>query len=160
VRNEVEGDAVVVRDDPFGAFNFLVALGEAGGEEGITGGFSDVTGLGGEIQYAEYRNGNDVGSQPRKIATTSRTNDVVLKRGLIGDLGLFAWLRATQDGQPDLRTVTITLLDESRTPVCRFVLHRAQPRRWLGPALSATGGGEVAVEELHLVAERVEFESP
>ena len=150
---------MAVRDDPFGAFNFLVRFGDAGGEDRVTGGFSDVSGLGGEIHYAEYRNGNDLGNQPRKVAATSRTNDVVLRRGLIGDLGLFAWLHATQDGQPDPRTVTITLLDESRTPVCRFVLDRAQPKKWLGPALSAKGGGEVAMEELHLVAEGIEFES-
>ena len=155
----IEGDAVAVRDDPFGAFNFLVKLGDAGGEDRVSGGFSEVSGLGSEIQYAEYRNGNDPDSHPRKVATTSRTNDVVLRRGLIGDLGLFAWLRATQDGQPDRRTVTITLLDESRTPVCRFVLDQAQPRKWLGPVLSAKGGGEVAMEELHLVAERIEFQS-
>src|SRR4051794_6874658 len=80
------GDAVAVRDDPFGAFNFLVKLGDAGGEDRVSGGFSDVSGLGSEIQYAEYRNGNDLNKHPRKIATTSRTNDVVLRRGLIGDL--------------------------------------------------------------------------
>jgi phage tail-like protein len=79
--------------------------------------------------------------------------------GLIGDLGLFAWLRATQDGRRDPRTVTITLLDETRTPVCVFVLHRAQPKKWIGPELSAKGGGEVAMEELHLVAERIDFQS-
>jgi phage tail-like protein len=150
---------MVVRDDPLGAFNFLVRVGDAGGDEPMAAGFSDVSGLGGEIQYAEYRNGNDPHSHPRKVATTSRTDDVVLRRGLIGDLGLFAWLRATQDGQRDPRTVTITLLDESRAPACIFVLHGAQPRKWVGPALSAKGGGEVAMEELHLVAERIEFRS-
>jgi phage tail-like protein len=116
--------------------------------------------LGGEIQYVEYRNGNDLESHPRRIATTSRTNDVVLRRGLIGDLGLFAWLRATQEGQRDPRTVTITLLDESRRAVCHFVLHQAQPKKWVGPALSAKGGGEVAMEELQLVVEGIEFLSP
>jgi phage tail-like protein len=150
---------VAVRDDPFGAFNFLVRLGDADGEDRVAGGFSDVIGLGGEIEYAEYRNGNDPGADPRKIPTRSRTNDVVLRRGLIGDLDLFAWFSATQHGRPDPRTVTITLLDENRLPVCRFVLHRAQPKKWLGPALSAKGGGEVAMEELHLVVERIDFQS-
>ena len=150
---------MAVRDDPFGNFNFLVEVGDGGGGDLLSGGFSDVSGLGGEVQYADYRNGNDPVSHPRKIAMTSRTNDVVLKRGLIGDLGLFAWLRATQEGRPDPRTVTITLLDESRTPVCRFVLHRAQPKKWVGPELSAKGGGEVAMEELHLVAEGIDFQS-
>ena len=41
------------RDNPYGAFNFLVSLGGAQGDgrEGtIVGGFSDVTGLGFEVQ--------------------------------------------------------------------------------------------------------------
>ena len=151
---------MAVRDDPFGAFNFLVGLGDAGGAGGVAAGFSDVTGLGGEVQYVEYRTGNDLESHPRKIATTSRTSDVVLKRGLIGDLGLFAWLRATQEGRRDPRTVTITLLDESRRAVCQFVLHQAQPKKWVGPTLSAKWGGEVAMEELQLVVEGIEFLSP
>jgi phage tail-like protein len=150
---------VAVREDPFGAFNFLVRLGDAGGEDGVSGGFADVTGLGSEIQYAEYRNGNDPDSHPRRIPMTSRMEDVVLKRGLIGDLGLFEWFRAGRDGQREPRTVTITLLDESRTPVCQFVLHRAQPKKWVGPTLAATGGGEVAMEELHLVSEGIDFRS-
>ena len=62
-------------------------------------------------------------------------------------------------GRRDPRTVTITLLDETRTPVCVFVLHRAQQKKWIGPELSAKGGGEVAMEELHLVAERIDFQS-
>ncbi|MDT4958119.1 MAG: hypothetical protein QOD31_1918, partial [Pseudonocardiales bacterium] len=46
----------------------------------------------------------------RKIAGVDRVGDVTLKRGLIGDLRLFAWLKATREGNYDPRTVTITLL--------------------------------------------------
>jgi phage tail-like protein len=87
------------------------------------------------------------------------TQDVVLRRGLIGDLRLFDWLKATREGTLDRRTVTIVLLDEARQSVCEFVLRGAQPKKWLGPVLAAKGGGEVAMEELHLVAERIEFNS-
>jgi phage tail-like protein len=151
---------VAIRDNPYGAFNFLVRLGELGAEDQVAGGFSDVTGLGNEVKYADYRNGNDPQNDVRKIATTSTTQDIVLRRGLIGDLRLFDWLKATREGVPDRRTVTIVLLDEARIPVCEFVLQRAQPKKWLGPVLAAKGGGEVAMEELHLVAERIDFISP
>ncbi len=33
-----------IRDNPYGAFNFIVRLGNTGGEDQIVGGFSDVTG--------------------------------------------------------------------------------------------------------------------
>jgi phage tail-like protein len=149
---------MATRDNPYGAFNFLVNLDGAGGDDRITAGFSHVSGLEAEIEYAEYRNGNDVGNEVRKIAGLSRVGDVTLKRGLIGDVELFAWLKATRDGIPDPRTVTITLLDEQRQPVCRWVLSKAQPKKWVGPALNAGASGQVAMEELQLVAERIEFE--
>ncbi|MDD9207538.1 hypothetical protein PU560_13865, partial [Georgenia sp. 10Sc9-8] len=58
---------MAVRDNPYGAFNFLVKLGDAGGEDQISGGFSDFTGAANEVKYAEYRNGNDKENHVRKI---------------------------------------------------------------------------------------------
>jgi phage tail-like protein len=148
---------MATRVNPYGAFNFMVKLGDAGGEDQIAGGFSTVSGLDTEIEYAEYRNGNDKENHVRKIAGMSRVGDVTLKRGLIGDLRLFDWLKTVRDGGHDPRTVTITLLDEERNPVCSWVLTRAQPKKWVGPALNAGASGQVAMEELHLVAERIDF---
>ena len=145
------------RNDPYGAFNFMVKLGEVGGEEQILGGFSDVSGLGNEIKYSEYRNGNDAENHVRKVPNINSIDDVTLKRGVIGDLRLFSWLKATREGALDPRTITITMLDERRTAVCSWVLRSAQPKKWVGPTLAAKGGGEVAMEELHLVAERIDF---
>ena len=150
---------MATRDNPYGAFNFMVQLGNTGGQDEIAAGFSDVSGLGNEVKYSEYRNGNEMESHVRKIPNTNTTDDVTLKRGVIGDLSLFAWLKATREGTINKQTVTITLLDEARSPVCRWVLQAAQPKKWVGPTLAAKGGGEVAMEELHLVAEQVDFES-
>lgn len=150
---------MALRDNPYGAFNFMVKLGDSGGEDQIAGGFSDVSGLGNEVKFSEYRNGNDRENHTRKIPNTNSTDDITLKRGVIGDLRLFSWLKATREGDISPQTVTITLLDEARAPVCRWVLLAAQPKKWVGPSLAAKGGGEVAMEELHLVAERVDFQS-
>ena len=59
---------MAIRDNPYSAFNFMVRLGNAGGEDQIVGGFSDVTGLESEVVYYEYRNGNDKDNNARKIA--------------------------------------------------------------------------------------------
>lgn len=150
---------MTVRDNPYGAFNFIVRLGNVGGEDQIVGGFSDVSGLGNEVKYSEYRNGNDRENHVRKIANSESTDDVTLKRGVIGDLRLFEWLKATREGDHDPRTVTITLLTEAKEPAVRWILLEAQPKKWVGPTLAAKGGGEVAMEELQLVAERIDFES-
>ncbi|MFI6151719.1 phage tail protein [Kitasatospora sp. NPDC051170] len=150
---------MAVRNNPYGAFNFLVKLGDAGGEDQIAGGFSDFTGAGNEVKFSEYRNGNDKENHVRKIANTNVTDDVTLKRGIIGDLRLFNWIKDTREGRHDPRTVVVTLYDEARTAVCAWTLHAAQPKKWVGPTLAGKGGGEVAMEELHLVAERIDFAS-
>ena len=148
------------RDNPYGAFNFIVALGGAqgdGSEGSIIGGFSDASGLGFDISYSEYRNGNERVNTVRKVPNTHKNDDVTLKRGLVGSLDLFAWLKTVRDGTADPRDVTITLLDEARSAVATWRLHRAQPKKWVGPTLAAKGGGEVAMEELHLVHEGIEY---
>lgn len=145
------------RDNPYGAFNFLVSL-QSGDETSVIGGFSDVSGLGTEINFSEYRNGNEKANTVRKIANTFKQEDITLKRGLVGSTDLFAWVKAVREGGKDTRQVTITLLDESRSPVAAFRLANAQPKKWVGPTLAAKGGGEVAMEELHLVHEGITYE--
>ena len=53
----------------------------------------------------------------RKVPNTHKLDDVTLKRGLVGSLDLFTWLKGVRDGTADPRDITITLLDEARQPV-------------------------------------------
>jgi len=146
------------RENPYGAFNYLVSLGQGDGSLGsVIGGFSEVSGLGNEVKYSEYRNGNERVNTVRKIPNVHTFDDVTLKRGLIGSTDLFQWIKDVRDGSYGARTVTITLLDEARNPVATWVLIKAQPKKWVGPTLAAKGGGEVAMEELHLVHEGLEY---
>jgi phage tail-like protein len=148
------------RDNPYGAFNFLVSLGggQGTGEPGaIVGGFSDASGLGVDISYSEYRNGNERFNTVRKVPNTHKVDDVTLKRGLVGSTDLFEWMKGVRDGTADPRQVTISLLDEAREEVATFRLRNAQPKKWTGPTLAAKGGGEVAMEELSLVHEGIEY---
>lgn len=148
------------RNNPYPAFNYLVGLGgtQGSGDEGqVVGGFSDVSGLGFEVQYADYRNGNEKVNTVRKVQNTFTVEDVVLKRGLIGSTDLFAWLQAVREGGIDPRVITVTLLDEARNPVATWKLLNAQPKKWTGPTLAAKGGTEVAMEELTLCHEGIEY---
>ena len=147
---------MATRDNPYGAFKFRVKLGDDT-DEGYAAGFSEVSGLGNEVKYSDYRNGNDAENHVRKIANVNSTDDVTLKRGVIGDLKLFTWLDATRDGDFDPRTVVIVLMDERGDDVCSWTLLSAQPKKWVGPTLGGKGGGDVAMEELHLVAETIDF---
>jgi phage tail-like protein len=147
------------RENPYGAFNFLVTLGGSqgdGGEGTIIGGFSDVSGLGTEVSYSEYRNGNERFNTTRKVPNTHKVDDVTLKRGVVGSDDLWNWLKGVRDGTADPRNVRVTLLDEARNPVVTWSLRNAQPKKWTGPTLAAKGGGDVAMEELSLVCEGLE----
>jgi phage tail-like protein len=147
------------RENPYGAFNFLVTLGGSqgdGGEGTIIGGFSDVSGLGTEVSYSEYRNGNERFNTVRKVPNTHKVDDVTLKRGVVGSDDLWNWLKGVRDGTADPRNVRVTLLDEARNPVVTWSLRNAQPKKWTGPTLAAKGGGDVAMEELSLVCEGLE----
>jgi phage tail-like protein len=149
------------RENPYSAFNFIVTLGGSQGDGTlgtVIGGFSDVSGLGYEVSYAEYRNGNEKRNTVRKIPNTFKNDEITLKRGLVGSVDLWQWLRGVADGTADPRTVTITLLDEARQEVATWILDRAQPKKWMGPTLMAKGGSDVAMEELHLVHEGIKYE--
>ncbi|WP_437640274.1 phage tail protein [Sorangium sp. So ce854] len=149
------------RENPYGAFNYIVTLGGSQGDGSlgtVIGGFSDVSGLGFEVSYSDYRNGNERFNTTRKIPNTYKSDDITLKRGLVGSTDLFDWLKTVRDGTADARTVTIQLLDEARNAVATWKLRRAQPKKWSGPTLAAKGGGEVAMEELHLVHEGIDYE--
>ena len=146
----------VLRDRPYGNFNFLVDLG-TGDTEGPSAGFEEVILPEVWVDVIEYRNGNEKFNTARKIPNTHKVDDVTLKRGLVGRTKLFEWIKAVADGAYAPTNVTVTLLDEARQPVATWVLRNAQPKKWSGPTLAAKGGGEVAMEELHLVHEGIEY---
>ena len=140
------------RDDPYGRFNFLVEL------EGVArAGFSEVEGLGGEIDVIAYREGADRTNAPRLLPGLVHYPRVVLRRGFAGDESLFAWWTAAAAGELERRSVAIVLLDEKREVVARWLLRRAWPSKWEGPALNAKTS-EVAIESLELVHEGIELD--
>jgi phage tail-like protein len=149
----------VFRDRPYSQFNFRVDLGGDVDPGDFKAGFQEVTGLGMEVHVAEYRHGNKKENTPLKITGSSKINDITLKRGVIGDLQtLHDWLNQVRNGdQAQLRTVTIQLMNESRDgPVQQWVLSNARPIKYTGPALTGKGT-DVAIEELVLAAEEIDF---
>ena len=146
----------MARQVPYGAFNFIVNF---DGAEAF-GGFSDVSGLSSDITLAEYRYGNDRENHVRKVPGLHKVADVTLKRGVINSADVWAWITAARStGVAAQRNVSITLLDEARTPVQVWKLRNVIPMKYSGPTLAAKGGGEVAMEELVLSAEALEFEA-
>ena len=138
---------------PYGAFNFLVDLGD-----GTSGGFSDVSGLGTEVTVAEYRAGNEKVNHVRKVPLLHKSGDVTLKRGIVRSQDLWTWIDdVRRRGVAAKRDVVITLLSETGERVQGWKLHDAVPLKYTGPTLAAKGGSDVAMEELVLSHEELEY---
>jgi phage tail-like protein len=145
------------RERPYSQFNFLVDLG-TGDTESPQAGFQEVSGLGMEVNVAEYRVGSEKENAPRKITGTYKVPDVTLKRGVIGSLDLYEWLKEVREGAQDtLRTVTIKLQNEDHTSIVQeWKLTNSRPIKYTGPSLNAKGT-DVAIEELVLACERIDL---
>ncbi len=96
----------VLRDFPYGQFNFLVDLG-TGSTDGPQAGFQECSEIGMAVDVIEYRNGNDRANEVRKLTGLARYPDVTLRRGIIGSLDLNEWIDQVRNGdQGAVRTVT------------------------------------------------------
>jgi phage tail-like protein len=148
----------VLRDNPYGQFNFLVDLG-TGETEGPQAGFQECSGIGMSVDVIEYRNGNDKQNNVRKLTGLTRVSDVTLKRGIIGSLDLYDWLDQIRSGDAAAyRTVRIELQNEDRSNVVQtWKLLRARIVKHVSGPLNAKGT-DVAMEELTLAYERLELE--
>ncbi len=148
----------ILRDRPYGQFNFLVDLG-TGDTQGPQAGFQEVSGISMEAVVIEYRNGNSKDNTVMKLTGLNKVSDVTLKRGIIGSLDLYAWLDQIRNGtQNALRTVTIQLQSEDHSDIVQtWKLLRARIIKHTSGPLNAKGT-DVAMEEIVLAYERLEME--
>ena len=70
---------------------------------------------------------------------------------------LWEWRKSVIDGQFERSSVSIVLLDHSRSEVARWNLYETWPCRWEGPEFNAKTS-EVAVESIELCHEGIERE--
>ena len=131
------------------------------GEGDIVGGFSDVSGLGNEVKYSEYRNGNEKVNTSARSPTRSSTTTSRSSAASIGDRRPVRLAQERARGRLPTRAPSRSRCSTRRaTPVCQLGAAATRSRRsGSGPTLAAKGGGEVAMEELHLVHEGIDYES-
>lgn len=147
----------VQRDDPYSALNFQVVVsGVFDDGRAVQGSFAEVSGLDVEITPIEYRNGSE-DMTVRKLPGLKKFSNITLKRGVMGDVAFWNWIKSVLDGHVLRADGTITLLDEGRQPVLCWKFRRAWPCKWTGPTLNAKGN-EVAIETLEICHEGLEIE--
>ncbi len=146
---------------PYGPFNFVVEMPTGRDATQALGGFSEVTGLNTETTVAEYRSGNFPVNHVQKVPGVFKTGDVTLKRGVVNSEDFWAWINDVRRLGPGAKkaTVVITLCDEAGAPKQRWILREVFPMKYTGPSLNAKGGQDVAMEELVLAAERIDFQA-
>ena len=139
------------RNDPYGAFNFIVEIDGLG-----LVGFAEVTGLQVETGIFEYRVGS--GDTTLKLPGLTKYTNIVLKRGYTESKELWQWMKATVDGQPERRNGTIKMLDETGQTVQQFEFFDGWPSRYEGPHFDAQNSA-VAIETLEITHERLNLVS-
>jgi phage tail-like protein len=112
------------------------------------GEFRECTGLSMEreiLEYAEGGNNDFVYKLPGRV----KFPNLVLKRGTTDQNELLKWFWDTRS-EPELRTVTVTLVDTTGEQDARtWVFQQAYPVKWAGPNLNA-GSDSASTETLEI----------
>lgn len=142
---------------PMTTLHFTVSWGDTQG----TVNFSEVSGLTMEAEVVEYRGGADLQRSTHKQPGLQKFSNVTLKRGIApaaAGNGLFEWYASITAGQDFRRDVSISLLNEERTPVMIWKIKQAWPVKLEGPGLKSTGT-DVAIESVEFACEGIEIEA-
>lgn len=144
----------LMRDRPYGSSNFLIDLGD-GDSWSVAAGFAEVI-------FPPFRvdeSGRDrLQNDGSRSLDAAGTNKLVLKRGVIGNLDLYAWWDEERRGAaPRRRTVKIELLsDDSSTVVLTWRFLNAKPATLSYSPLRAEESG-VVMETLELAFDSMEM---
>jgi phage tail-like protein len=142
----------VFREDPYASHQFeVVVTGISDDGTAVKGSFSECTGLDVSMDPIEYRNGSE-DFTPRKIPGLKKFPNIVLKRGIIGDLTFWNWMLEGMNGTVHRTEGSIILLDEAKNEVFRWHFKRGWPTKFTGPALNAKTN-EIAIETLEIAHE-------
>ncbi|MBI9052299.1 MAG: phage tail protein [Bacteroidales bacterium] len=135
---------------PIPKFHFKVEMGDT------EIGFQEVTGLEMEIEFIEYRTGDDPTFLKQKIPGLKKHGNITLKKGVYaGDDSFWEWFKDVQTNPERREEVIIQLLDEEEAPVVTWTVTNAFPVKVSGPDLKSDAN-EIAIESIELAHEGFE----
>ena len=138
---------------PLPVFSFQVDWG------GQTGAFSEVSGLGKEVEMLEYRDGVSKQYSSIKMPGRPKDNAVTLKRGVFeGNNEFYEWYNTITLNKVERRDITVSLLNEAHEPVMVWKIKNAWCMKVTSPDLKADGN-EVAIETIELAHEGITIEN-
>lgn len=147
----------VMRDQPYGNSNFLVDLG-VGDSRSVTAGFAEVIFPTFIVDQGEHRQAEPMESEGAELTDLTGGNRLILKRGVIGTLNLYAWWNKARRGKaPRRRTVKIELLNEDQSiVVLTWRFRNVCPVSLSYSPLRAVEGG-IVIETLELTFDSMEM---
>ncbi|MBM6943784.1 phage tail protein [Bacteroides gallinaceum] len=120
---------------------------------------SEVSGLETEFDVIEYRAGDSPVFTKVKMPGLRKTSDVTLKKGMFkDDKAMWDWLNQVNLNTIERKTVTVSLLDESGSPVKTWQLTNAWPKKITIEGFKSDGN-TAAIETLVLAHEGVTLAS-
>ncbi|MBI3509755.1 MAG: phage tail protein [Bacteroidetes bacterium] len=127
------------------SFHFRVEIAGFGNDIG----FQSVDGLSIDIPVTDHAEGGEnvfTHHLPNRISY----KDLTLKRGMLLGSALIKWFKdAVENFQFDPKNVTVSLLDESHTPIAQWNFVNAWPKAWNIESFDASGN-KIAVETIIL----------
>lgn len=127
-------------------------------DNGITGMFSDVSGLSIEIEVVENTMAQK-DTNLRKRPGTTKYSEITLKRTLSPDQAFWKWAKSIRDGDPKFRTNGAILLYDisAKNPIGNWKFTNAWPSKWSASDLDV-GTDDLMQEEVTLQVELLERE--
>jgi phage tail-like protein len=132
---------------PLPKFHFQVEWG------GTRIGFTEVSGLDMSTDPIEYRDGVSPEYFKTKMPGMQKFSNITLKRGIFqSDNDFYAWYNTIALNTVTRRDITISLLDETHSPVVVWKVKNAWPVKLTSTDLKSDGN-EAAIETLELAHE-------
>jgi phage tail-like protein len=125
-------------------------------DNGITGQFSDVSGLAIEIEVVEATlSSKDTAT--RKRPGTAKYTEITLKRTLSPDRAFWDWAKSIRDGETSFRTDGAVMLYDisGATVIGNWTFTNAWPSKWSASDLDV-GTDDLMQEEVTLQVEMLE----
>ncbi len=132
---------------PLSKFHFQVDW------NGTNIGFTEVSGLDISNDVIEYRDGASPEYSKIKMPGQRKFSNINLKRGMFkSDNEFYTWFNTINMNTVERRDITISLLDETMTPVVTWKVKNAWPSK-ITPTDLKADGNDVAIESLEIVHE-------
>jgi len=142
---------ILGRQDPFPSYKFSVYI-----ENVFVAKFLEVSGLGGELDIEEIKEGGE-NNFVYKFPKTTKYGNLILKRGLTHSIELYDWFSKISKGETQniQRSILITLDSPKKIPEKTWYIQNAYPIKWSVNDLNAKQD-DLMIESIELVHQGIE----